>query len=102
MHTPYPTTAWSTRSNAKKERTKEGEERWNNGQGKKAKPSTPTLVIDALIGEKEQSGKQKEEQKKQTGCGSQPNYPGPFGHLYGPAWIKQWAYSEIPPPQQEE
>ena len=54
----------------KKERTKDGEERRKNGSGQRSKPSTPTLVSDALIQEGEQNGKQKEEQEKETGSGS--------------------------------
>ena len=50
----------------KNERTKEGEERGKNGSEQRAKPSTPTLAIDALLEEEEQSGKQKwKEEKKQ-------------------------------------
>ena len=36
---------------------------------KLAKPSTPTMAIDELIGEEEQNIKQKEEQKKKTWSG---------------------------------
>ena len=48
------------RKRDKKERTKEGEEQRKNGSGQRAKPPTPTLEIDVLIGEGEQRGKQKE------------------------------------------
>ena len=53
----------------KKERTKEGEERRENGS------STPTMGIDALIGKEEQNGKQKKEQKKETGSWSLTELP---------------------------
>ena len=44
-------------------------ERRKNGSGQRAKPSTPTLAIDERMGEEEKNGKQKEEQKKETGSG---------------------------------
>ena len=36
------------------------EERRKQGSGQRAKPSTPTLAIDALIGEEEENGKKEE------------------------------------------
>ena len=54
-----------------------------NGPGQRAKPSTPTLAVDALIGEEEQNAKQEEEQKKQ-GVGSSYASYDPHGSYGGP------------------
>ena len=54
------------------------------------------LATDALIGNEEQN----EKQKKETGSGLQPIYPGPFGRLLRPSWIIRRAYSKplpLPP-----
>ena len=58
------------RTNAKEEelRKKEGIEI------QRVKPPTPSLKIDALIGDEEQNRKQKKQ-----GAGPHPSYPGPFG-----------------------
>ena len=78
-HISYSTIVGSARNTAKKrymkERTKKGEEGRENGSGQRAKTSTPTLVIDALIEEEEQNRKQIEEQKKETGNGSPTQLP---------------------------
>ena len=64
-----PLLAGSARSNAKKrekKRTKGEEERRKNRSRQRAKPSTPTLAKDAIIGEGEQNEKQKIEHKKES------------------------------------
>ena len=43
--------------------------------GQKAKPSTPTLAMGALIGEEEQNEKQKKEHKKETRSASSTQLP---------------------------
>ena len=63
-----------------------------NGSGQRAKPSIPTLAIDALIGEEEQN----EIQKKQR-PGSKANYPGPFGRLLRPSWTYSGPILKPPP-----
>ena len=50
-------------------------------KGQRVKPLTPTQVIDRLIGDEEQYGKPKKEEKEKQEAGSQPSYPGPFGRL---------------------
>ena len=65
-----------------------------DGLGKREKPSTLTQAINAHMGEEEKNRKQKDEQKE-TGSRPPTQLPGPFGHLLRPAWIIQWAYSEI-------
>ena len=40
------------------------------------------LIIDALIGDEEQNGREKQEQKERKGEEPQPSYPG----LYDPQW----------------
>ena len=57
----------------------------------KVKLPTSTWVIDVLIGDEEQNGKQK---KKKQGADPQPIYPGPFGYLLQPTGIIQWTYLE--------
>ena len=52
---PYPTTARSARTNAKK-----------LNKAHNSKPPTPTPTIYALSGDEEQSGKQKEEEKERN------------------------------------
>ena len=71
------------------EKNKGRRRRRKNGSGQRGKPSTPTQAIDALIGEEEQNGKQKEEQKKKQGAGPQPSCLGLFAHLLRPSWIIQ-------------
>ena len=58
-------------------------------KAKKAKPLTPTLAVDALIGDEEQMGKKKREQRQKEGAGFQPGYPRLFGRLLRPAGFKQ-------------
>ena len=62
-HKPNPYTAWSARSNAKKEKRRKVQRRENSEE-------KWIGAIDALIGEKEQNGKQKKAQKKEIGSGS--------------------------------
>ena len=71
-------------------------ERRKNGSGHRAKPSSHTQATDARMGKEEKKRKQKEEQNKETGSGTQ--LPGPFGRPLRPAWIIQWANTETPPP----
>ena len=52
---PQDRRATKPRKRDKKERTKKGDERRKNGLAQRVKPSNPTLAIDALIGEEEQS-----------------------------------------------
>ena len=55
----------------------------------KVKPPTPTLAIDALIGDEEQNENRKKEQKE-TGSASPPpqlSYPRPFSLLLRRAGI---------------
>ena len=100
-HIPYLATAGSARNNAKKRDKKEKRKR-KNGSGLRAKPSTPTQVIDARMGEEEKSSNQKEEQKKETGNWPTKQLPGLFDHLLRPAWIIRLAYSETPLPQEKK
>ena len=77
-HTPYPTITVSPRSKPRKETRRKERRREKNeekGSGQRAKPYTPTVPTDALIGEVEQNIKQKKEQKKETGKGSSTKLP---------------------------
>ena len=50
----------------------------------RAKPPTPTQLIDALIGDEKQNGKQANRKRKEQGVGPQPSYP---SRLLRPVWI---------------
>ena len=63
---------------------------------KRVKPFTSTGVIDLLIGNKKQNGKQ---EKERQGVGTQPSYPGPFDHHLQPVWIIWGGQSFNPLPQ---
>ena len=54
------------------------ETRRKNGFRQKAKPSTSTQEVDALMGEEEKNIKQKQEQNKETGTGPPTQLPGPI------------------------
>ena len=90
---PYPATAGSARSNAKKERTKKKQ------IGAEGEPSTPTQAIDARMGEEEKNRKQGRTKRNRERAPAQ--LPGPFGRFLRPAGIMRWAYSETPPPSWE-
>ena len=74
-----PATAGSARTNVKKGEKKErirGEKREEKrGLRQRLKPHVPTLAIDALIGDEEQTGKKEERTKKETGSGSPTQVP---------------------------
>ena len=76
------------RINAKERDEKEKQvrraKREKGSKGRRGKPPTPTRARDALIGDEEHNGKQKKQ-----GDGPQPSYPGPFGHLLRPVWMKE-------------
>ena len=62
---PSPATAGSARVNAKEQ---EGKAKEKGIEAQSVKPPTPTWTTDALIGDEEQSEKQKMK-KKETGSG---------------------------------
>ena len=65
---PKPTTVRSARINAKKRETQERQvKKKKRSKGQRAKPSTPTQAICALIGEEEQNGNQKKKKNKERG-----------------------------------
>ena len=63
-----------------------------NGLGQKVKPFSPTKAIDVCIGKEENNRKQKEEQKKETGMGLQPNYLDHLGASYDPYGLYIFIY----------
>ena len=50
-------------------------------EAQRAKSHIPTLAIDTIIGDEEQTGKNKREQRKKQGVALQPSYLGPLGRL---------------------
>ena len=72
-------------------------------EAQRAKPRTPTPAVDALIGDEEQTGKKKKEQRKKQGMGLQPIYPGPFGRLlpYDPQGLYNKPILVTPPDHRE-
>ena len=62
----------------KKRRKKDKEEEQRKGKGpnhRGGKHTTPSPIIDALIGHEEQNGIEKQEQKERQKTGHQPSYP---------------------------
>ena len=76
----------------RKERNRK-DERKKRIEAQRAKQRTPTPALDALIGDEEQTGKKKREQRKKQGVGLQTSYPRPFGLLLGPTGIMRRVYS---------
>ena len=75
---PDPATAGSTCTNAKREKKERQMRRARERKGIKAqmvKPPTTPWETDMLIGDEEKNGKQKEEQKKETGTGALTQLP---------------------------
>ena len=64
-------------------------------EAQRVKPPTPSRATDALIGKKQQNGKQKN-RKKNREQDPQASYPEPFSSLLRPAWIIRWTYSKPP------
>ena len=89
---PNPSNVGSARINAKERKAKKAKKR-KGIEAERVKPLNRIQAIDALIEGEERNGKQKKAEKE-TGNGPHPSYSGPFGHLFRPAWIIWWFYSQ--------
>ena len=84
----------NTKKREKKERQVRRVTKRKGMEAQRVKDPTPSRAVDELIEEEEQKGKQKITKRKSQGAGPKPRYPGPFGHLLCPVWIRRWAYSD--------